>query len=132
MTASVQTAIHFQSFTWQKCLPRNGREASQIRFAAGKQPFLPVLAPRNGRQMLYFRFVAGVVQTSLKLPLIGKGTADILEEEDHCFKRKSTRASSEIYYAFFKSPINFHASIPSTAQSDPVFKLYPLTISFNG
>ena len=121
MTTSAQTAIHFQPFTWQKCLPRNGREALQIRVAAGKQPFLPVLAPRNGRQMLYFRFVAGVVQTSLKLPLIGKGTVDILEHGRTLCQKKSTRASSEIYYAFFKSPINFPASIPSTAQSEPVF-----------
>lgn len=56
MTASVQTAIHFQSFTWQKCLPRNGREPLLVRVAAGKRSVLPVLAPRNGSRASDIRF----------------------------------------------------------------------------
>ena len=37
-------------------LPRNGREALQRRVAAGKQPFMPVLAPRNGCRAPDVRF----------------------------------------------------------------------------
>ena len=74
---------------------------------------MPVLVLRNGRQMLYFRFVAGVEQTSLKLPLIGKGTMDILEHG-------RTLCQKEINEGIFRNLLRFFQKSDKFSRINPL------------